>query len=155
MPALSNSLYVCIKAMELQRSVQLATYVLTLLMSSFRLFSLVSAVSGSGTATYEQYPYHFSGCHGFHDSDGDLRKMAKATEEIWDNGEVCGKKFIVLCIDGRDGDSSPCNHLNAYVTVKIMGYCENCKGAFVLTEEAYARIANTNFRRPIRVAYAE
>ncbi|KAF5749275.1 Barwin-related endoglucanase [Tripterygium wilfordii] len=129
-----------------------ATFVLTLLMFSLSLFELVSALSGSGNATYEEPPYHYSGCPGFHDVH--QGNMAKATKKIWNDDAVCGKKFLVMCIDGREGDFSPCNQVNAYVQVKIVGYCEGCKGVVVLTEEAFARMATTDVRA-IEVAYAQ
>ncbi|KAF5749277.1 EG45-like domain containing protein [Tripterygium wilfordii] len=116
------------------------------------MFSLVSALRGSGSATYEEPPYHYSGCPGFHDVRPG--KVAKATKKIWNDGAVCGKEIMVMCIDGREGDVSPCNHLNAYVRVKIGGYCDKCKGVLVLTEEAFASIATTDVRA-VEIAYAQ
>lgn len=69
--------------------------------------------------------------------------VASASDEIWNGGAACGTQYSVTCTDGTNlGTPHPCT--GQTVNVQVVDYCQNCRGTFDLSEDAFAAIADTN-----------
>ncbi|XP_026384118.1 EG45-like domain containing protein [Papaver somniferum] len=95
--------------------------------------SLVTSKS-SGTATFYT-DYIPSACNG-NKNEGVM--IAAASDAFWDDGAACGSFYKVSCVGGH-----PCTGSGS-VTVKIVDYCPRCQGTIDLSQEAFAKIADTN-----------
>ncbi|KAM7474487.1 hypothetical protein LguiB_021730 [Lonicera macranthoides] len=88
----------------------------------------IGIVADKGTATYYTAPY-----------------VPRPSEEIWDNGGACGRKYTVKCVGATNqGDQHPCNGNSVEVT--IVDFCPpgSCRATIDLSEEAFSSIAHTN-----------
>ncbi|KAJ4792538.1 Expansin-related protein 2 [Rhynchospora pubera] len=102
------------------------------------LLGLVSVtVATAGTATfYNQYTP--SACYG-NVNEGTM--IAAASDALWNNGAVCGKKYTVKCTGPTNpGIPQPCT--GKTVIVKIVDHCPGCQGTLDLSKEAFSTIAN-------------
>ncbi|XP_002979844.2 putative EG45-like domain containing protein 1 [Selaginella moellendorffii] len=61
--------------------------------------------------------------------------FAAAAPSIYSNGAACGRYYCVKCT------SNGCRNSNV-IRVKILDLCPGCPGAFDLSQQAFARIAN-------------
>ncbi|KAI3926237.1 hypothetical protein MKW98_028373 [Papaver atlanticum] len=109
--------------------------------------SLVASKS-SGTATFYT-DYVPSACDG---GKNEGVMIAAASDAFWDGGAACGSFYKVSCVGGtNEGTPHPCSG-SGPVTVKIVDYCPRCQGTIDLSEEAFAKIADTN-AGVIRITY--
>lgn len=86
--------------------------------------------------------YAASACDGY---TNEGKMIAAASEEIWDNGGACGRKYTVKCVGATNqGDPHPCNGNSVEVT--IVDFCPpgSCRGTIDLSEEAFSSIAHTD-----------
>ncbi|KAK8504009.1 hypothetical protein V6N13_092764 [Hibiscus sabdariffa] len=98
------------------------------------LVSIASAKSGIATFYTEYVP---SACFGYK-PEGDM--VAAAGDELWDDGEVCGKTFTVKCTGAQNDVPHPCTGKS--VKVKIADQCPGCPSTMDLSQEAFAHIAD-------------
>ncbi|XP_010432992.1 PREDICTED: putative EG45-like domain containing protein 1 [Camelina sativa] len=99
------------------------------------LFSTSYATPGIGTFYTTYTP---SACYGGK-QEGVF--IAAASNQLWDNGRVCGKMFRVKCTGARNAVPHPCTGKS--VTVRIVDHCPNgCASTIDLSREAFAQIAN-------------
>ncbi|KAL7224574.1 hypothetical protein ACSBR1_025943 [Camellia fascicularis] len=77
-----------------------------------------------------------SACYG-NQNNGVM--IAAASDPLWNNGAICGKKFRVTCTGATNPVPKPCTGNN--VTVKIVDHCPGCGGTLDLSKEAFATIA--------------
>ncbi|EOA17869.1 hypothetical protein CARUB_v10006278mg [Capsella rubella] len=99
------------------------------------LFSIAYATPGIGTFYTSYTP---SACYGGK-QEGVM--IAAASDTLWDNGRVCGKKFRVKCTGPRNPVPHPCTGKS--VTVTIVDHCPSgCASTIDLSREAFAQIAN-------------
>ncbi|XP_031285018.1 EG45-like domain containing protein [Pistacia vera] len=101
--------------------------------------SLISvAFAATGTATYYT-TYVPSACNGYQ-NDGDM--IAAASNVLWNNGAVCNKYYRITCTGLAYQGANPCK--SGSVVVKIVDHCPTgCTGTIDLSEQAFAKIANT------------
>ncbi|KAL7224573.1 hypothetical protein ACSBR1_025942 [Camellia fascicularis] len=96
-------------------------------------FNAASAISGTATFYTNYVP---SACYG-NQNNGVM--IAAASDPLWNNGAICGKKFRVTCTGATNPVPKPCTGNN--VTVKIVDHCPGCGGTLDLSKEAFATIA--------------
>ncbi|EFJ19248.1 hypothetical protein SELMODRAFT_111579 [Selaginella moellendorffii] len=75
-----------------------------------------------------------SACYGYGSLPSDY-SFAAAAPSIYSNGAACGRYYCVKCT------SNGCRNSNV-IRVKIVDLCPGCPGAFDLSQQAFARIAN-------------
>ncbi|CAI9098665.1 OLC1v1035350C1 [Oldenlandia corymbosa var. corymbosa] len=101
-------------------------------------FSATSA--DDGFATFYTI-YNPSACYG---NDTPLGLIAAVSHEIWDNGNACGRRYRVTCTGGtNNGVPHPCID-GETVEVEVVDFCPGCPGAFDLSKDAFAAIADTD-----------
>ncbi|XP_012435394.1 putative EG45-like domain containing protein 1 [Gossypium raimondii] len=67
------------------------------------------------------------------------KMIVVASDALWKNGAVCGKKFTVKCTEHRNGVPHPCTGKS--VTVKVIDQCPGCPSTMDLSREAFEIIA--------------
>lgn len=93
-----------------------------------------------------------SSCDGYQD-DGVM--IAAASDEIWNGGGACGRKYQVTCTGATNqGVPQPCT--GESVVVKIIDYCPppRCQGTIDLSQEAFSIISDPNAGK-ITIDYAQ
>ncbi|CAK9139500.1 unnamed protein product [Ilex paraguariensis] len=112
------------------------------------LFSMASAVPG--VATYYTV-YVPSACYGFEDQG---TMIAAASEALWNNGAVCGRRYRVTCTGPTNqGVPQPCR--GGSVTVRVVDRCPGCAAnGLDLSLEAFSAIADPAAGR-INIDYAD
>ncbi|CAN8245695.1 unnamed protein product [Cochlearia groenlandica] len=101
----------------------------------FFLFSIAFATPGIATFYTSYTP---SAC--YKDTQEGVM-IAAASDQLWDNGRVCGKYFTVKCTGPRNPVPHPCTGKS--VRVKIVDHCPGgCPSTLDLSKEAFAQIAN-------------
>ncbi|KAK8575214.1 hypothetical protein V6N13_033542 [Hibiscus sabdariffa] len=98
------------------------------------LVSIASAKAGIATFYTKYVP---SACFG-NKPKGNM--VAAASDALWKNGKVCGKKFTVKCTGARNAVPHPCTGKS--VTVRMVDRCPGCPSTIDLSKEAFAHIAN-------------
>ncbi|KAM7252624.1 hypothetical protein ACFE04_008133 [Oxalis oulophora] len=103
--------------------------------------SNVSAMQTSGRAVFYDKSLTPSKCYGM-ENHGNM--VAGVSDALWDNGNVCGKKFLVQCTGGVNQAPQTCKWGKS-VVVEVIDYCEaGCQGIINLWEDAFNVIADTN-----------
>ncbi|KAH7526061.1 hypothetical protein JRO89_XSUnG0068600 [Xanthoceras sorbifolium] len=103
------------------------------------IFCLFSMAVVAKTATFYSPPYTPSECN----DNQDMGVMiAAASDEFWEGGKACGKKYKVKCLGPKDdGDRHPCKG-KGEVEVTIIDHCRgDCRGYIDLSEDAFRKIA--------------
>lgn len=78
--------------------------------------------------------------------------IAAASDVLWNNGAVCGRKYRVTCIGAAYPGVQPCK-AGTSVVVKVVDYCpKGCRGTIDLSKEAFSAIADPN-AGVIRIRY--
>ncbi|GMJ14692.1 hypothetical protein like AT4G30380 [Hibiscus trionum] len=99
------------------------------------LVSIASAKSGVATFYTKYVP---SACYG-DKPQGNM--VAAASDVLWNNGAVCGKKYTIKCTGARNAVPFPCTGKS--VTVKIVDHCPaGCASTIDLSKEAFTHIAD-------------
>ncbi|XVE63434.1 hypothetical protein DITRI_Ditri07aG0020300 [Diplodiscus trichospermus] len=99
--------------------------------------SLVSIASSTpGIATFYTN-YVPSACFG-NENKGNM--IVAAGDALWNNGQVCGKKYTVKCTGSRNGVQHPCTGKS--VTVTMVDQCPGCPSTIDLSREAFTVIAD-------------
>ncbi|EFJ10453.1 hypothetical protein SELMODRAFT_111663 [Selaginella moellendorffii] len=88
----------------------------------------------SSRATFYTPPYQPSSCFGFDPLPADFL-FAAASPAVFNNRAACGTFFCVRCT------GNGCRNGNT-IRVQIVDLCPGCPGAFDLSQEAFARIAD-------------
>ncbi|CAI0427727.1 unnamed protein product [Linum tenue] len=96
------------------------------------------STADNGIATYYE-KYTPSACYGGQDKGV---WIAAASNQLWNGGAVCGKRFRVKCVEpSRNGVQHPCTGKDVVVT--ITDRCgDGCPSTLDLSKEAFATIAN-------------
>ncbi|GMH13793.1 hypothetical protein Nepgr_015634 [Nepenthes gracilis] len=102
------------------------------------IFTILASVTAGDTGLATYYTtYVPSACYGYTD-EGTM--IAAASPAIYNNGAACGRMYQVTCTGAANGGGYPCT--GASVTVKVVDLCPGCQGAFDLSQQAFAAIAN-------------
>ncbi|KAL0926762.1 hypothetical protein M5K25_003012 [Dendrobium thyrsiflorum] len=90
------------------------------------LASLVSTSIGaetSGVASFYAEPYHPNACNW----NGDKTNIVSVSDALWDNGNACGRKYVVWCTPvSHEGIFQNCTEgLSGGYIVEVVDYCNN------------------------------
>ncbi|KAF7847043.1 hypothetical protein BT93_L3414 [Corymbia citriodora subsp. variegata] len=109
------------------------------LMAVCILLGLVSVgVAAPGSATFYK-PHQPSDCHRVKEP-GPM--VAAASDSLWSNGAICGKKFNVTCLGPPStGEKFPCK---GSVIVTVVDRCASprCETTLELSRPAFNKIVN-------------
>ena len=103
-----------------------------------------------GTAALYSPPYLHTACYGSDASQFPSSNLfAAAGDRIWDNGAVCGRRYLVRCITSTSTPDS-CNQ-NQTILIKIVDYIgrppfahSTYNTTMVLSNTAFGIIANSS-----------
>ncbi|PON42165.1 Expansin, partial [Parasponia andersonii] len=110
------------------------------------------AYASEGTATFYNRPYTPSACFGYEDH-GPL--VAGVSNELWNNGEACGRTIGVMCTGATNLAPQSCiEGTDIAVVVEITDHCPKCSSTINLSEDAFSVIANPDAGR-IWIEYDE
>ncbi|KAI7740276.1 hypothetical protein M8C21_025755 [Ambrosia artemisiifolia] len=98
----------------------------------------------SGQAIVSSPPYTPSTCYG---SRYQGVMIAKQHISMLANGKACGRRYQVRCLSGTNKAIRNACTGNT-VDVKVIGSCQKCgPNELVLSQDAFAKIANVNLGR--------
>ncbi|KAL0926763.1 hypothetical protein M5K25_003013 [Dendrobium thyrsiflorum] len=120
------------------------------------LASLASTSIGGyipGKASFYAEPYHPSACNW--NDNGTF--IISVSDALWDNGNACGRKYVVWCTPVSEGIFQNCTDGDITVgyLVTVVDYCGHCNDlTMLLSQEIFSAMTNTE-NGSIQILYEE